>query len=325
MKRLSVFFIILTLSLSLLLTSVGYARTTKTLSLNAAISADMPNGIFISSVTQQSAVDATAQVNAYAQRVLNTTVTLGGSADAGISYTVEFYNNTNKDMAYIGTIVHENAYDNDSIVFTVSDVQEAQVIKLYQTLTLTITFSYKDGISTNRVLNSLIGFQFGEVINLEEEEEIEKEDGTFVPGESYNTLVMQLLTNYNRYGLNDSHKGHVVHNTLKKEQIIYRGTHSTAGNLDKLYESLQVESSQNVDYALQYVSDTEYICYLFLLTDSAQDAIRVYKQYLHYDDTTRKWVIGIALLGYAPTKYIESVNHYAILPEDWKPGTPPGQ
>ncbi|MBQ3063304.1 MAG: hypothetical protein IJC99_00680 [Clostridia bacterium] len=323
MKKIHIFLLSIVLSFSLLFTSVGYARITKPLYVGADIHAAMPDGIFISDVTLQAAINAAEQINSYAQRVLNTTVTLDNSDDASVSYTVKFFNNAEKDMVYIGTVVHEDAYDNDGIIFTVSDVQDAQVIKLRESLTLTLTFSYKNGISANRVLNSMIGFQFGEIIDFEEEEEQEKEDGTFVPGESYNTLVMQLLTNYNRYGLNDSHKGHVVHNTLKQDGIIYRGTHSTAGNLDKFYEALQIEQSQNVDYALQYISDTEYIAYLFLRTDSARDAIKVYKQYLTYDEATKQWVTGVALLGYAPTAYIDSVNHYAILPEDWQPGALP--
>lgn len=323
MKKYHVFLLSLMLSSSILFTGFGYAKIAKPLHVSANISVAMPNTIFISDVTQQSSYNATGQVNAYIQRTLNTTVNLGNNDEAFISYTVEFYNNTDKDMAYIGTTVHENVYDNDGIIFTVSDVQDAQVIPLHRTLTLTITFSYKDGISTNHILNSLIGFQFGEVIHFEEEEEQEKEDGTFVPGESYNTLVSQLLSNYNRYGLNDSHKGYVVHNALKKEGVIYRGTHSTSGNLDKFYEALQVDDSKNIDYALQYVSDTEYIAYLFLRTDSAEDAVKVYKQYMTYNATTKEWGLGVALLGYAPIKYISEVSHYAILPEDWKPGALP--
>lgn len=323
MKKYHIFLLSLMLSFSILFTGFGYAKIARSLNFSANISAAMPNTIFISDVKLEATSNATAQINGYAQCVLNTTVELRADANASVSYTVEFFNNAEKDMAYIGTIVHENAYDNDSITFTVSDVQEAQVIPLRGTLTLTITFSYKDGISTNHILNSLIGFQFGEVVHFEEEEEQEKEDGTFVPGESYNTLVSQLLSNYNRYGLNDSHKGYVVHNALKKDGVIYRGTHSTSGNLDKFYEALQVDDSKNIDYALQYVSDTEYIAYLFLRTDSAEDAIKVYKQYITYNETTKKWELGVALLGYAPAKYISDVSHYAILPEDWKPGALP--
>ena len=323
MRKLHIFLITAMLSVSVLFTSVGFAQLSRSLSVHGNISATIPNDIFISNITLKSANNATEEINAYALCVMNSTVYLSSNADSQISYTVEFYNNADKDMAYIGTVVHEDAYDNDAITFTISGVTEAQVIGWHQYMTLTITFSYKDGVSANRVLNSLIGFQFGEVVILEEEEEQEKDDGTFTPGESYNTLVSQLLSNSNRYGLNDSHKGYVVHNTLKDVGVMYSGTHANAGNLDKFYQALQVKDSASVDFALQYVSETQYIAYLHLRTDSAQDAIKVYKQYLNYNASTKKWELGIALVGYAPTTYISSVSHYGILPEDWQPGALP--
>ena len=324
MKKRYVFLLALVLSLSMLFVGVGYARLTKTLSVAGNVQVDMPNAIFISNVTLKAENNATATVNAYTQRVLNTTVILGSSADASVSFQIEFYNNTDKDMAYVGTILDEAAYDNDGIAHAVSDVLHGQAIQRKGKLTLTLTFSYRDGVSANKVLNSLIGFQFGEVIDFEQEEEQGKEDGTFVPGESYNTLIQNILTNENRYGLNDSHKGYVVHDALASKKILYSSDHTTGGNIDKLYAALQIDASKNIDFVFEYVSETEYVVYLFDRKDVAEGSdITVYKQYFHYDTThynKPQWVAGTALIGHATIKEVKS-SVLSIVPSEWQVST----
>ena len=319
MKKSSVFLLALALSFSILFTGVGYAKLTKTLSVTGDIYASMPNAIFISKATLKSENAAIAQVNSHAQRVLNTTVTLGNNADASVSFQIEFYNNTDKDMAYVGTVYDEAAYDNPGITYAVSDVLDGQVIKKNGKLTLTLTFSYRDGVSTSKTLNSIIGFQFGEVIDFEQEEE----DGTFVPGESYQTLISNVLTNANRYGLNDSHKGYVIHNALKQNKILYSSDHTTGGNIDKLYEALQVDSSANIDFVFEYISDTEYALYLFNRNNVAEGQdITVYKQIFHYDSASfnpPKWVAGSALIGHATIKEVKS-SVLSIVPSEWQVG-----
>ena len=319
MKKSSVFLLALALSFSILFTGIGYAKLTKTLSVTANLQATMPNAVFISKVTLKSENDATATVNSHTQRVINTTVILGSSADASVSFQIEFYNNTDKDMAYVGTLYDEAAYDNSDIAYTVSDVLHGQTILLKGKLTLTLTFSYRDGVSADKVLNSLIGFQFGEVIDFEQEEE----DGTFEPSESYNTLVKNALTNANRYGLNDSHKGYVLHNALASKKILYSSDHTTGGNIDKFYESLQVDESQDIDFVFEYVSETEYVAYLFNRKNVTEGSeITVYKQYFHYDTThynKPQWIAGTALIGHATIKEVKS-SVLSIVPSEWQVG-----
>ena len=63
MKRISTFFIILTLSLSLFFTSIGYASITQNLSLYGTATAGIPNEIFISGVTPTTPQDKSTLIS----------------------------------------------------------------------------------------------------------------------------------------------------------------------------------------------------------------------------------------------------------------------
>ena len=327
MRRVSIVLLVLVLSFSTLFTGFGYAKLTSTLLTSAQVNVTPVSDIFITNVQWQASQDAVWQINSYTMRVMNTTATLGESANARVSYQVEFLNNTDKDMAYIRAFHDSMAYDNEDIVYTISNVLDGQRITAGGRLTLTITFTWRDGVSTDNILHAVVGFQFGEAVDFEEEEEQEKEDGTFEPSTSYHTLVHNILTNSNRYGLNDSHKGYVIHNALKSSKILYSGDHTTGGNIDKLYEALQIDSTKNIDFVFEYVSETEYVVYLFDRKNALEGKdIMVYKQHFHYDTTSYnpgRWVEGTALRGHAVIKRIKS-SVYSIVPSEWEPGLPPG-
>ena len=323
MKKIYVFLISLVLSLSIFTTGFGYAKISRPLRVNSSVSTSLQDGLFISDVTLISQSSGTTEViNNYAQALLNTTVTLGSIASSTVAYRVTFYNNDTKELAYNSTIYADTAYDNNGISFTVSDILTGDKIAVGETLSLTLTFHYKDNVAANHTLNAVLGFQFGEVVDFEED----KEAGAFDPGENYNALVQNILQNKNRYGLNDSHKGYVIHNALKTNKILYSNDHTTGGNINKLYEALQIDETKNIDFVFEYISETEYVVYLF----SHDDAIlnkdtKVYKQFFHYDTTlaTPKWVASTALLGHAPIKYISGSTPASIIPSDWKPGPVP--
>lgn len=320
MKKASICLLVLTLSFSVLFSAFGYARITGTLTLHGLVSAAIQSGVFISDVTQTEAQDAAVTVNGYAQHVLNTTVSLGESADSSISLEVEFFNNNGKDMAYGGAMHTADGYDNGDIAYTVSNILDGDLIKEGETLTLTLTFHYRDGVSALRELRAVIGFLFAEVVIFDDT------PGHFEPGEQYNTLVQRILENSKGYGLNDNHKGYVIHDALARYRVLYSTDNVQGGNIDKVLDSLQAATA-NIDFLFEYVSDTEYVVYFFSRTDATVGNVAtVYKQYYHEKDGT--WEAGSALLGHATIKEVEIPSggtHDSILPADWIIGPKPTQ
>ncbi|MBE6702587.1 MAG: hypothetical protein E7585_04145 [Ruminococcaceae bacterium] len=320
MKKIFVFFLVVFFSFSVLVTAFGYAQLSNTFTVRGRTSAIIQEGVFISNVTPLALSDATETVNGYAQRVLNTTVSLGDSTDASVSYHVEFFNNDTKDMAYNGMTYEENAYDNQSISFAVSDVLDGTVIPVGGTLSLTLTLSRRAEAAENGALCAVIGFQFGEVVVFE------GDDGYFEPGENYKKLVGQIISNSNGYGLNDEHKGYVIHTEVKENGTLYSIDKVQGGNIDKMLDAMQ-SATANIDFLFQYVSDSEYIVYFFSRSDAiVGENTTVYKQFFHFNGT--EWVAGSALLGHAPIKEIvrPKATAISILPADWVVGAlPPKQ
>lgn len=281
-----------------------------------------PQAVYISRARVETAREATGQVISYLGTLLRSGTSLGAAADALVTYQVEFLNNAAIDMAYAGITVPEGGHSNPAIAYRVGDILDGAIVKPGERITLTLSFSYAAGVSAVRDLASAIRFEFGEPIIFEEEE-----PGFFQPGENYNTIVQNVMSNFNGYGLNDSHKGSVVHNNLKTRGLLYNGDKGVSGGqLDKFHEALQVDDTKNIEFVLQYVSDIEYIMYLFSKDDAGVgDDIMVYRQFFHYDGTAEKWVAGSALRGHAEVKtftfYSRTIT--SIKPEDWAVGEAP--
>ena len=309
MKKIQIFFICTVLSLSVLFTGFGYAAITTNLQLHGNANLTMQKGVFIAALTPTEGEGATQTLNSCVQATMNTTLTLGPTSGSTVSYRVRLYNNSATDMAYNDTASLENAYDNQNIAFAVTGVSSGDVIKAHGELFLTITFSFKGGtVAASKTLNSVIGFRFGEVIIFD--------PGHFEPGENYNQLVAAILSNANGYGLNDSHKGDVLHAAIGKDDYLYSFENIQGGNLKKMVGALQT-TTKNIDFVFEYISDSEYVCYLFDgESPKAGDTITVYKQ--HLVDNGTKWVAGTALVGTATFKKV-SGSSYSILPSEWLP------
>ena len=88
-----------------------------------------------------------------------------------------------------------------------------------------------------------------------------------------------------------------------------------------------MNDTKNIDFVFEYVSEIEYVVYLFDRHNVSEGSdIVVYKQYFHYNDTSYhpgRWVAGTALRGHAVIKRIKS-SVYSIVPSEWLPGAPPG-
>lgn len=149
------------LSFSVILTGIGYASVTDDLQIGGTVQAEPQTGVFIYDVNIPNGVTATE--NGYVGTALNSTVTLGNSGTSTVSFDVSIYNYSHYVYKFNGVKYMEEAYSNANIVYEIDKTELAQGQQLsgMQSVTFTITFSYKNGkVSSNRTLNSVLNFEF---------------------------------------------------------------------------------------------------------------------------------------------------------------------
>ncbi len=146
------------LSFSYLFVCVGYANLTDKLTIESEANITVQKGVYISEVNLDNAVGVT--VNAYLATTLNSTVTLGASANSTVTFDVQLYNNSPYVYVFEKTEYMEEAYDNADITFSHAALTPGMEIASYGYIEFDITFSYKDGAVANRTLNSAINFKF---------------------------------------------------------------------------------------------------------------------------------------------------------------------
>ena len=168
------FVLISFISLIVLFMSIGYAAINSiSLEISGYASASPMQGLVITDARYSTDyyADLTAsKINNIFQTNLSSTIVLTQNRFSYISYEISIYNSTDNDYSYVETtyMTGTNTYDNENIVFTLTNLSTGEIIESGQTKTFKITFSYKNYvIPDNSTLNSILNFKFEK---LEEEE-----------------------------------------------------------------------------------------------------------------------------------------------------------
>ena len=168
------FVLISFISLIVLFMSIGYAAINSiSLEISGYASASPMQGLVITDaryLTDYQADLTASKINNIFQTNLSSTIVLTQNRFSYITYEISIYNSTNNDYSYVETtyMTGINTYDNENIVFTLTNLSTGEIIESGQTKTFKITFSYKNYvIPDNSTLNSILNFKFEE---LEEEE-----------------------------------------------------------------------------------------------------------------------------------------------------------
>ena len=158
---------------SCILMSVGYATLNASeLKILGDAFVNVPDGILISNATYLTRTNALpseqATISTYYNKTLSSNVTLEPNDETSqVSIQVTFYNNSNRtytlnDAIYNQTIA--GTYSNTNIEYKIQK-QESYLITPKNTLTITVTFKYKEGADLNsNTLSSLIVFEFIEYV-----------------------------------------------------------------------------------------------------------------------------------------------------------------
>ena len=136
---------------------IGYAKPSDSLAVSGSVDVLTQEGVFITDVAVPVGEDVT--VHAFVSTVLTSTVNLGTDGSSTVTFSVNFYNNTNSTYIYDGVTYESDAYSNKDIVFSVAD--KKNFITPHGTLKLDITFSY-DGSTASSItdLYSVLKFNF---------------------------------------------------------------------------------------------------------------------------------------------------------------------
>ena len=150
---------LIAISLATLLLGIGYAQLThQTLFINADADVEPIEDVIITSVTSSN-----ISIPAYTSNSVNSTVTLDPSNPSyTASMMITVYNNSDVNQYFLGTTVDSGiGYTNPGIVYTISGIDEEELIEPGESKTFTVTFSYKDGqLQSSNTLTSFIQYNF---------------------------------------------------------------------------------------------------------------------------------------------------------------------
>lgn len=143
------------LLLSLCVMAIGYAQVTNTFSISGEATGEPQKNVFISfaGITNTASQD---KINSYTSTILSSKVDLSDDGTSTINLT--FYNNS--PYVYKFNRVIEVSLDNSSITYSLNNLVKGQEIQPQGTINASITFKYKSGTPSNKVLNSTLNFEF---------------------------------------------------------------------------------------------------------------------------------------------------------------------
>ena len=160
----------ISLSLMCAFTCVGYASITDFLTINGTAKANIPSGLFITSITTVSSsntdkndvtfLDYSTTVNSVISRKSNT---------GTVVYEITVLNNTEHEYAYRG-LYYMNSYGSNSYVSTsnannklgvVTSFPNGKIVAPKEKLVFRVTYTIGRNVSTSLNLDTLLNFQFG--------------------------------------------------------------------------------------------------------------------------------------------------------------------
>lgn len=157
-KKIYLIFIIF----SFIFISIGYAINSSHLNILSSVDIASQDGIFITECVYDSSNNANileSKVVSFYGTTINFKVVLSDSNDSFIRYKIRIYNKNNFVYKFQNVIYADAFYDNQNIVFGLTNLDESTKIDPNSFIDFFITFSYKDTYESN-ILNAFIGFNF---------------------------------------------------------------------------------------------------------------------------------------------------------------------
>lgn len=153
--------------------SIGYAKINPIISeISGTVSAEPQDEIFITEVSYSGNNNANieeSEIISFYETTLNSKIVLSDTdVNSSISYDITIYNSNDIDFSFIDVIYDSSFYDNENIVFELTDLKAGDKIDSKGTISFKITFKYKDGVvlsSSSNVLNSYLNFRFLHPVN----------------------------------------------------------------------------------------------------------------------------------------------------------------
>lgn len=215
--------IVVAISLVCVLSTVGVyatwqysapAQTENSFGVNMA----MPQTVYITKATVGNG-NGSMTINGYIQTKFDSEVTLTAANTSTKSVTIRVYNNANETYAFNAIKYTTDNYSNADIECTLPVLKHGDEIAPGEYLEFVVTYKYKNNkASSNRVLDSIINFEFLPVDELPTEEEIavsgaleqfENIINNIVTNDSFETLIKQMEDYANNDRNDDSYIGNV--------------------------------------------------------------------------------------------------------------------
>ena len=148
--------------------SIGYAQIiAPDLTVEGTATAYQQEGVYVSGVSYSSSNYADVDNSSTKQRVgstISSKVVLEDNQSASITYQVNVTNRDTNPYIYIGPSVSDNFYSNNQIKYTITGINENDIINPEETKSFNLTYSYEDNVTpTSTELDAYINFGFRQI------------------------------------------------------------------------------------------------------------------------------------------------------------------
>ena len=145
--------------------SIGYATVNNvTLDLDGTSNIKSHPGIYITDATITGGTNGTqtdrSSINMLYEDIMKSRIVLGNNQNATLTMSITMRNTTSDKTMFTGVTYSNNFYDNNLITYTISGLNNEDVLNPGASKTFTITFSYASNDISNDTLNSYLKFNF---------------------------------------------------------------------------------------------------------------------------------------------------------------------
>jgi hypothetical protein len=331
MKLIKKVIICIALAFSILFVGVGYASLSTDFEIKGLLSAEIPNKVFITAVTEHEANNASVASKTFSSTVLNTSTYMTGTSS--IVYEVTFFNGSDLIYEYVTEEIH--THSNQNVSYLVTDLLSGQQVKPKTYITAYLRLNSNVTTTENLILN----FKFV-VANLDVN-----------IGVNNHVSLIDAMVNDPTNGLNtsDSYLNEQIKKRFKKgflnpSRDTLGSMAITQGNtLEEMFGD-SYATNEKISYVLKFYGNvnTQTIDYYDLFTTSVilgpeenenfaidEYIYPIYKTRIIYDTKEGCWVAGEIVEGYAQSQYydesqLDILIHTSEIPsfdeDTWKEG-----
>ncbi|MBE7086769.1 MAG: hypothetical protein E7369_00530 [Clostridiales bacterium] len=149
-----------------------YALPPENITKSFGVEMTLADGVYITDAVVLNESSGVMVINGYQKTNFNTKVTLANNIQSYAKVNLTVYNKTSEIYAFNAVKYFTENYSNQDIIVALPDLRHGDEIQPNGYLEFEATYGYKKNVSSNKVLDSIVTFEFTPLDELPELEEV---------------------------------------------------------------------------------------------------------------------------------------------------------